>query len=384
MSRSQEELEEAYYSESNTDMRNHWYPLITSATLIKDKPLGQHILGDPIVLYRDVVSGEALAFADKCPHRSAPLSVGRIMDGKLECRYHGWQFDGTGVCSKVPSSNKIPGNAKLRKYPTAEVDGFIWVFPGDVTKVEGAAKPGIYFATKRDWVQRSGCEVLDIDSSLLNENFLDPAHLPFTHDTTIGKRENSTIMNITCDFIDKTQEGHGIGIEGLVSQPERPDLMKIQQKFHFLPPCIVSLDFGGLGDQTFYSVPTKKGHCHFIYSQRWSFLQKAEQFYLGRVILDWYNPSYVRKILMEDYEMLKGQQERLAVGANAMNSPVQADLMIKTYRNWWRKVMKREDGGPWFAGYSSDMEDIMLEDMPRRGGPPKGSFVKHRNSKSDA
>ncbi|KAJ3030682.1 UNVERIFIED_CONTAM: hypothetical protein HDU68_008209 [Siphonaria sp. JEL0065] len=349
-------------------MRNAWYPLLLGASLQTGTPHGDHILGDPIVLYRDPETNEVVAFADKCPHRSAPLSVGRIMDGKLECRYHGWQFSTDGVCSKVPSSNKIPVNAKLRKYPVVESDGFIWIWPGDLEAKDQVPKPTIYFPKqKAGWIPRIGCEVLDIDASLLNENFLDPAHLPFTHDKTIGKRSNSTLMTITCQFIDNTQEGHGIGIEGFVNQPERPDLMKIQQKFQFMGPCIVALDFGDLGDQTFYSVPTRKGHCHFVYIQRFSFLQFLEKSFFGRMILDWYNPSYTRKILMEDYEMLKGQQERLAAGANAMNSPVAADLMIKTYRNWWRKVMKREDGGPWFAGYSTDMEDICLEDNRSKG-----------------
>ncbi|ORY51059.1 ISP domain-containing protein [Rhizoclosmatium globosum] len=320
--RSQDELETAYYSDTNTDMRNHWYPLILSTTLKPDAPQGYHILGDPIVMYRDPATNEAITLADKCPHRSAPLSVGRIMDGKLECRYHGWQFETNGVCSKVPSNPKIPANAKIRKYPTVESEGFVWSY-----------------SVREDWIPRIGVEVLDIDSSLLNENFLDPAHLPFTHEKTIGKRENATHMTMTCNFIDKTTEGHGIGIEGIASTPDRPDL-KTLQKFQFFGPCLVALDFGDVGDQTFYSVPTRKGHCHFVYIQRFSFLQFLEKSFWGRWILDWYNPQYTHKILMEDYAMLKGQQDRLLAGANAMNSPVAADLMIKTYRNWWRKVMK--------------------------------------------
>ncbi|KAJ3078567.1 hypothetical protein HDU99_000519, partial [Rhizoclosmatium hyalinum] len=196
--------------------------------------------------------------------------------------------------------------------------------------------------------------------------------LPFTHEKTIGKRENATHMTMTCNFIDKSTEGHGIGIEGLASTPDRPDL-KTLQKFQFFGPCLVALDFGDVGDQTFYSVPTRKGHCHFVYIQRFSFLQFLEKSFWGRWILDWYNPQYTHKILMEDYAMLKGQQDRLLAGANAMNSPVAADLMIKTYRNWWRKVMKREDGGPWFAGYSTDMEDIFLEDNRSAKAKTSGS-----------
>jgi hypothetical protein len=59
------------------------------------------------------------------------------------------------------------------------------------------------------------------------------------------------------------------------------------------------------------------------------------------------NARFNKQVLLQDYEMLSGQQKRLAKGANSMNSPVAADLMVKTYRNWWRKAMKK-DGGPWF------------------------------------
>jgi len=34
--------------------------------------------------------------------RLAKLSEGQIVDGRLECLYHGWQFDGEGKCVKIP------------------------------------------------------------------------------------------------------------------------------------------------------------------------------------------------------------------------------------------------------------------------------------------
>ncbi|KAI8620041.1 hypothetical protein BC830DRAFT_1164842 [Chytriomyces sp. MP71] len=385
---SQESLEGAYYSAENTDMRNRWYPFVMGTSLAKGAVQGHHILGDPIVLYRDPENGEPIALADKCAHRSAPLSVGRMMDGRLECRYHGWQFDGSGICTKIPSNAKIPGNAKVRKYPMVEAENFLWIWPGDLDRVKDVPSPKIYYPKENpDWVPRVGVEVLDIDASLLCENFLDPAHIPFTHENTIGKRSNATLMSITCEFVDKIALGLGVGISGVVSTPERPDLgVNNDRKFEFYGPCLVSLDFGPMGDQTFYSVPTRKGHCHFIYIQRFSFLQFLEKNFLGKMMMDWQGPAYTKKILMEDYAMLKGQQERLAAGANAMNSPVAADKMIKMYRNWWRKVMRREDGGPWFKGYSEDMEDILLDDLSlgkariANGSGARSTVISKRNN----
>jgi nitrite reductase/ring-hydroxylating ferredoxin subunit len=42
------------------------------------------------------------------PIRLAKLSEGQIVDGKLECLYHGWQFDGEGKCVKIPQVSLRP------------------------------------------------------------------------------------------------------------------------------------------------------------------------------------------------------------------------------------------------------------------------------------
>jgi hypothetical protein len=34
--------------------------------------------------------------------RLAKLSEGQVIDGRLECLYHGWQFEGEGQCVKIP------------------------------------------------------------------------------------------------------------------------------------------------------------------------------------------------------------------------------------------------------------------------------------------
>jgi nitrite reductase/ring-hydroxylating ferredoxin subunit len=73
------------------DMRNHWYPVVFASELPRHagakptEPYGFQLLGDPIVLFRDE-HGAAQCVQDKCPHRSAPLSVGTVRGGRLECK----------------------------------------------------------------------------------------------------------------------------------------------------------------------------------------------------------------------------------------------------------------------------------------------------------
>ncbi|KAJ3262594.1 hypothetical protein HK103_000123 [Boothiomyces macroporosus] len=354
----QEHARKLFFEES-IDMRKAWYPIFPSEEITSKAPTGFHILGDPIVLYRDPQTQTAVAFADKCAHRSAPLSVGQIMDGKLECRYHGWQYDIDGACSKIPSlleGRKIPANAKVRKYPTVESDGWVWIWPGNIQDSQACPKPSFpTYWENFDMTPTVQYIDLDIDGSLLMENFLDPSHIPFTHAGTIGKRSMATPLKMNFEF-------HPDKIVGKSETPERKD--DSENYFVFRAPHNVTVAFRDPKqpnmkmDQLFYGIPTTKGHCRFILVQRFGFLQKLEAIPLMRWILKSSFEKYNKKIVMEDYAMLKGQQDRLAAGANAMNSPVAADLMIKTYRNWWRAAMKKK---PWFAGYSNDIEDIVLD-----------------------
>lgn len=95
------------------------------------RPLARTVLGTPMALFRDG-AGRAAAVLDRCPHRNTPLSIGRLRDGLLECRYHGWRFDATGTCRAIPGlcSGDDPGRRAraVEAFPTVERDGFVWVF----------------------------------------------------------------------------------------------------------------------------------------------------------------------------------------------------------------------------------------------------------------
>ena len=110
---------------------NHWY-VVASAQEVEDKPLGITLWQQDIVLYRDQ-TGTIQALENRCPHRQVKLSHGQVQGENLECAYHGWQFNSTGNCAGVPylgTQQKLP-NCKIRSYPVKEIDGFIWLFPGE-------------------------------------------------------------------------------------------------------------------------------------------------------------------------------------------------------------------------------------------------------------
>ncbi|KAJ3169047.1 hypothetical protein HDU87_000874 [Geranomyces variabilis] len=413
---------QAFFANS-ANPRNAWFPLVPSAQLLASSasPLSALLWGDPIVLYREPVAGTPIALADRCPHRAAALSTGRITTtGLLECRYHGWAFDTEGVCVRVPS---LPGDAKppcaarVATYPAREANGWVWVWPGDGDAAEEAGEPQVPMAWGRvdevpPW---TGYVDLDIDHSLLVENFLDPAHLPFTHSTTISKASNATALHISPLTFTATS------VSGRQITPSRPDLPSVILAFH--PPCAVLLKFRAPAldalpppsppppsssssstppsvpsapttkfapfDQTFIAVPTQKGHCRFVSFQRLPFLPHPDAPFWSwvpplRWALDAWLKRYNARVLNEDYELLRGVQRNLARGAAAVDgrTSVRADAIVAVYRRWWRRVVgaggaggagppgpgrQRQRGhgvetdGVWFSGWKNvvDIEDTL-------------------------
>ncbi len=115
---------------------NYWYPVLQSEELPPDKPVGVRVLGEAIALWRNA-KGEPCAVKDRCPHRAMKLSVGRILDGDLQCILHGLRFDGTGSCSLIPwepERGKVHDMVRVRAYPARELGGYVWAYLGDAEK----------------------------------------------------------------------------------------------------------------------------------------------------------------------------------------------------------------------------------------------------------
>lgn len=110
-------------------LARHWYVACEGRELGK-RPLQRIVLGTPFVLFRDG-SGAARALLDRCPHRNAPLSLGRVTrSGELECAYHGWRFDGTGQCQGVPGlvDSERPRERRCPSAAVREQEGLVWVY----------------------------------------------------------------------------------------------------------------------------------------------------------------------------------------------------------------------------------------------------------------
>src|SRR5262245_66422421 len=82
-------------------LADHWYPVAIAAE-IGDGPFAAKLLDVELVLYRGAAGTLTIAL-DLCPHRHIRLSTGRVVDGMIECPFHGLRYDATGQCRLVPA-----------------------------------------------------------------------------------------------------------------------------------------------------------------------------------------------------------------------------------------------------------------------------------------
>jgi phenylpropionate dioxygenase-like ring-hydroxylating dioxygenase large terminal subunit len=174
---------------------NQWYAVLESR-LIKKYPVSLLRLGEKMVAWRDG-SGSVVVMADKCPHRGASLSQGKIVhDNCLQCPFHGFEFDTSGICTLIPANgerSQPPKAMRAYSYPVQEKYGYIWIWWGKIQD-EYPEIPWFADLDEEKYEYASFYATWAVHYTRGIENQLDVIHLPFVHASTIG-RGNRTIAD---------------------------------------------------------------------------------------------------------------------------------------------------------------------------------------------
>ncbi|HLI79059.1 MAG TPA: Rieske 2Fe-2S domain-containing protein [Candidatus Binataceae bacterium] len=160
---------------------NSWYPIFESSQLKTDRPVGVKRLGSNIVLWR-ARDGRVVATPDRCPHRSAQLSRGRIHDGCLECPYHGLLFDSAGKCVRIPANGEnapVPGGFDLPLATVRERHDLVWQWNGAGTP--SSEVPWLSEMPEETGAVRSYSYEVAVPYLRVMENLLDFHHFYFVH-----------------------------------------------------------------------------------------------------------------------------------------------------------------------------------------------------------
>ncbi|HEV8015242.1 MAG TPA: aromatic ring-hydroxylating dioxygenase subunit alpha [Stellaceae bacterium] len=224
-------------------LRNHWYCAAFGHEL-QQTPMARTFNNEPVVMYRRT-DGAPVAFEDRCCHRRAPLSAGKVEGDNLRCGYHGLVYEPSGKVIWAPGQDHLPPGARVRAYPIVEKHGWVWIWLGDPAIAASVPPPNYDKYDDPNWASYS--ELLPMKSNyfLVVDNLLDLSHLPFLHAATIGSPED-TNPKLTWerggDWIKGTRVARGLSpsqrnlMEGLDFKFDRTQIML------FEPPSQVTID----------------------------------------------------------------------------------------------------------------------------------------------
>ena len=203
-------MQQAYHQkiyDSWGGLVDYWYPLTEISALNKNTAIKVRAFSLHYIVWMNHL-GELSVFLDTCAHKQSPLSSGKVHDGKLQCPYHGWQFDHQGACVDIPySNNKNDCNNKQLVVITSKVEGqILWFYPGDV---EQDKKKAVADKAQINWQYQTGDIIkkdeFDCDEQLLIENFMDSPHTNFIHTGLIRKKQTRKSRDIKI-YLDKQQK----------------------------------------------------------------------------------------------------------------------------------------------------------------------------------
>ena len=183
-------------------LKNYWYVAAWDHEVGRE-PTARMILGEPIVMYR-TEDGRAVAFEDRCCHRRAPLSFGRVTGDNLQCGYHGMVYGPDGKVIAIPGQTQIPPGSAVRTYPLVERWQFLWIWMGDPAEADESEIPELHWHDDPDWTYVGGYLQVDAHYQLLVDNLLDLTHETFLHASTIGNEHvaNTPLAKVERDTLE--------------------------------------------------------------------------------------------------------------------------------------------------------------------------------------
>jgi vanillate O-demethylase monooxygenase subunit len=321
--------------------KNAWYVAAWDHEVKRLHTMRRLLLGDGVVLYRKA-DGKPVALEDRCCHRHAQLSQGRVRGDNLECPYHGLRFAPDGACVHIPTQDQIPKTACVRSYPVVEKYHWIWIWMGDPALADPALIPDFQVMDDPAWNWRG--ETLHVEGNymLVVENLMDLTHLPALHQTTLA---NTAIPENEIPVEYKT-EGDCIRIDRWVLDTPVPPYFRLLADLPrearvdrwmnttFQPPSFVRIDIGAAeagtgareGDRskgvTTWNLnavtPETERTAHYFWAQ-------AQDFAGADPTISELDFSLVHSAFMEDLAVIKGQQQNIDLAPAAARLDLAAD-----------------------------------------------------------
>ncbi len=226
-----------------TYLKNCWYQIAWAEELPAGATLARTVLGENLVLFRQDEGVAALQ--DRCPHRFAPLSLGKLEGGTLACPYHGLQFDGAGRCVHNPHGATVSSLA-VSSYPVVERHDALWIWMGEAAAADPAAIPDLSFIdTRPETAKIRSYTAVDANYELLTDNILDLSHADYLHPTTLGSGFNTRTKAKVTETDDRIVVAWEADSEEAPPAFHLPSPAKLWTIVTWFAPAIMMLRAGG-------------------------------------------------------------------------------------------------------------------------------------------
>ena len=332
---------------------NPWMIACKSRDLKRGAPLAATMEGRHLVLFRGA-AGRPAALEDRCAHRNAPLSIGSVRDGQLQCRYHGWTYGADGAVVEVPALG-MPGAGDCRlsvpAFHATERDGFVWVALQD-----GApADPPLRFPHLGEpgWTSFTMHNRFDATVEACLENFLDCPHATFVHRywfrAPTARAVRATVRTLAdgaeAEFFDEPRE------KSAVWWLLAPRGGAMRHTDRYIAPRTSRVDYefpGGLHytiTSSCTAITARETQVHTVITFRYRRIGP-----LVRLVFE----PLARRIIRQDVRMLAAQQGNVTRFGGAAFMSTTADL-LGPHIHAWRRALDA-DAPPPAAGESYDVE----------------------------
>ncbi|KAK9062564.1 hypothetical protein SSX86_019751 [Deinandra increscens subsp. villosa] len=341
-----DELTERLDEDEKFDWFANWYALMPVCDLDKRAPLGKKVMGLDVVVWWDRNENTWKVFDDRCPHRLAPLSEGRIdQRGRLQCVYHGWCFSGSGDCKLIPQApldgppvHSFP-RACVAVYPSTVQNGIVWFWPNTDPKHKD-----ILAKKKPPYVPE-----LD-DPSFSFQMF--NRDIPYGYEVD---REGGSPLDVNLHDLDN----NGFTT---IQQPDRI--------WNFVSPCLFQgiITIGTNPENTqenlaqkpaqkdiliFFCIPVSPGNSRLI-----SAFPRNFRLWIDRFVSRWMHHIMQNLVIDSDFYLLRVEEEKL-MEAGPSNwqkvcfVPTKADTNVVVFRKWLKKYAggQVDWGSTKFNGY---------------------------------
>jgi len=319
---------------------NYWHIACRSRELGR-KPVARRLFNRKLVLFRDQ-DGNAVALEDRCKHRNAPLSGGRVCKGAIRCPYHGWLYDADGRIVDIPAR---PADAQdavsgmIQKFTCAEQQEYVWVCIGEnpATPLPDTF-PNLGASGWTSFRMKTRFRA-NVESCL--ENFLDCPHATYVHRGWFRSPTRKTVKVIVRTLEDGAEaeyfaEPREKSVVWSLLSPGRHEMRHTDR---YIAPSTTRVDYS-FSNGMHYTITS----CCTPVSDTETDVYTVINFrikWLGRLVRLYFQPLS-KWIIKQDVVILDTVSENIRAHDGANFDVLESDLLFEAIKQWRQAIVNSQ------------------------------------------